>query len=98
MKPYKIGGTIANNVLDYRLGAYNENIISKYNQSPDNILSFRSLKTDSGLHPAQKPLNLLKYLIELVTIENQIILDPFCGSGTTLVREIPVFRVQFNLA
>ncbi len=27
----------------------------------------------------------MEILISLVTIENQIVLDPFCGCGTTLV-------------
>ena len=35
--------------------------------------------------PAQKPLLLLKRIIELVTDEGDLVLDPFCGSGTTLV-------------
>ena len=85
MKPYKIGGTIADNVLQYGLGAYNEHIIFKYNQTASNYLIFESKKTDSGLHPAQKPLKLMKFLIELISIEGQIILDPFAGSGSTLL-------------
>jgi site-specific DNA-methyltransferase (adenine-specific) len=36
-------------------------------------------------HPTVKPLALMKYLIKLITPPNGIILDPFCGSGTTLV-------------
>ena len=36
-------------------------------------------------HPTQKPLELMKALIELTTQENQLVLDPFAGSGTTLV-------------
>lgn len=35
--------------------------------------------------PTQKPLILLKRIIELVTDEGDVVLDPFCGSGTTLV-------------
>jgi len=36
-------------------------------------------------YPTQKPILLLERIIELVTDENDIVLDPFCGSGTTLV-------------
>jgi site-specific DNA-methyltransferase (adenine-specific) len=36
-------------------------------------------------YPTQKPLLLLERIIELVTNENDVILDPFCGSGTTCV-------------
>lgn len=34
-------------------------------------------------HPTQKPLKLMELLIKLTTNENDIILDPFMGSGTT---------------
>ncbi len=34
-------------------------------------------------HPTQKSLNLMKKLISIHTDENQIILDPFMGSGST---------------
>jgi len=36
-------------------------------------------------YPTQKPLLLLERIIELVTDEGDIVLDPFCGSGTTCV-------------
>lgn len=36
-----------------------------------------------GKHPSQKPLNLLKRIIIACTNENDIVLDPFMGSGTT---------------
>lgn len=85
MKPYKIGGTLADNIISYGLGAYNENIIEKYGQTASNDLYFESKKEDTGLHPTQKPLQLIKYLIELVSQKKQIILDPFAGSGTTLL-------------
>lgn len=34
-------------------------------------------------HPTVKPLSLCKFLIELTTKENAVVLDPFMGSGTT---------------
>lgn len=36
-----------------------------------------------GHHPTQKPIELLRRLILLCTLEGQLVLDPFCGSGTT---------------
>jgi site-specific DNA-methyltransferase (adenine-specific) len=36
-------------------------------------------------YPTQKPLILLEKIIELTTNRNDVVLDPFCGSGTTLV-------------
>jgi len=36
-----------------------------------------------GNHPTQKPLELMKRLIALCTQSGDLVLDPFCGSGTT---------------
>lgn len=36
-------------------------------------------------HPTQKPINLMRVLIKISTNEGDTILDPFAGSGTTLV-------------
>lgn len=36
-------------------------------------------------YPTQKPVVLLQKIIKLVTNENDFVLDPFCGSGTTCV-------------
>lgn len=45
-------------------------------------LTSRKEKT-FGKHPTQKPLYLLKKILLASTRENDLILDPFCGSGTT---------------
>lgn len=37
------------------------------------------------LHPTQKPVTALKPLIEALTQPEDIVLDPFCGSGSTLI-------------
>lgn len=36
-------------------------------------------------YPTQKPILLLEQIIRLVTAEGDVVLDPFCGSGTTIV-------------
>jgi len=43
------------------------------------------VERNEKLHPTQKPLFLLKDLIRLFSNENQMLLDPFLGSGTTCV-------------
>lgn len=37
----------------------------------------------ANFHPTVKPIKLMQYLVRLVTPPNGIVLDPFCGSGTT---------------
>ncbi len=85
VKPYPIGSTIADNALNYGLGAFNETAFVKYENSPDNVLRSGFGSGESGLHVAQKPLKLMSALIELTTTPGHIVLDPFCGSGSTLV-------------
>ncbi len=85
VKPYTIGTTIADNVLTHGVGAFNEQAILHYEHVPDNVLKSGFTKGESGLHVAQKPIKLLRALIELTTLPGQIVLDPFCGSGSTLV-------------
>lgn len=36
-------------------------------------------------HPAQKPLDMIKDIVDWCSNKNDIILDPYCGSGTTLL-------------
>lgn len=36
-------------------------------------------------YPTQKPILLLEKIIQIATDEGDVVLDPFCGSGTTLV-------------
>lgn len=85
MKPYKIGGTITDNLLEYKLGAFNGTKWEQYNSISANIIKVRIDKSDAGLHPTQKPIKLLEALIELTTCEDSIVLDPFMGSGSSMV-------------
>ena len=48
------------------------------------ILDYRSLR-DWKPHPTQKPVKLIRYLLEQYTTEGDLVLDPFIGSGTTAV-------------
>ena len=43
-------------------------------------------------HPTQKPLKLLKHLIEILTNKEQIILDPFMGVGSTGIAALELKR------
>jgi site-specific DNA-methyltransferase (adenine-specific) len=45
----------------------------------------RSVVRVKNNHPTVKPLKLMCYLVRLVTPANGVVLDPFAGSGTTLI-------------
>ena len=40
---------------------------------------------EGNKHPTVKPIKLMEYLCRLVTPPNGIVLDPFAGSGSTLI-------------
>lgn len=49
-----------------------------------NLLDFPITPQNMASHPHHKPLDLMLYLVEKFTKTGQRILDPFCGSGSTL--------------
>jgi site-specific DNA-methyltransferase (adenine-specific) len=53
---------------------------------PRSILKFNNTRAGGkSLHPTQKPLDLMKWLVRTYSNRNEIILDPFSGSGSTLI-------------
>lgn len=54
---------------------------------PINILKFNrdGKKGNKALHPTQKPLSLIEYLVSTYTNVGDLVLDNCCGSGTTLL-------------
>lgn len=84
VKPYTLGRTIADNALSHGVGAYNETSYLRYVQKPDNVVKLSGGR-EKSLHPTQKPVELMQALIELTTSVGQVVLDPFAGSGSTLV-------------
>lgn len=84
-KPYKIGTTLADNALKHGVGAYNEKAFLRYAEEPENVIKCGLDKGEGGLHPTQKSVRLMQSLIELTTREDQLVLDPFAGSGSALV-------------
>jgi len=46
-------------------------------------LSIIRFSKEQGLHPTQKPVSLLEYLIKTYTLENETVLDNCMGSGST---------------
>ena len=51
---------------------------------PENIQTFNNRSAGSrGLHPTQKPVELLEYLVKSHSKENDTVIDFTMGSGTT---------------
>jgi site-specific DNA-methyltransferase (adenine-specific) len=68
----------------YEMIIFCSNGTKKLNNGRDaNII--KAKKTDNEMHPTQKPINLMEFLIEKSTKENDLVLDCFSGSGTTAV-------------
>ena len=85
------GGDIYNNYADrYELIIFAVNGKGRklnWIRRPSNILSYVRPSNDPSraYHPAEKPVGLLMKLIEYSTVEGEVVLDPFCGSGSTLI-------------
>lgn len=58
---------------------------------------FRKQMPEKRYHPTQKPLALMKWVIENYTDEGTTILDPFMGSGTTLVAAVQLGRKAIGI-
>lgn len=48
------------------------------------------------IHPTQKPIALLKHIIEIFTDEGDIVIDPVAGSGSSLVAAIEMNRKAYG--
>lgn len=65
-------------------GIANGSLPPKYYESdtyyPTSVID---IKTERGIHPTQKPVPLMEYLIKTYTNEGDTVFDGFVGSGTT---------------
>lgn len=59
---------------------------------PKRIIYFNNNSTQNQLHPTQKPVALIEYLIKTYTNENELILDNCMGSGSTAIAAINTNR------
>lgn len=73
---------------EYAIVLYRDKL-PKFNNNGKMIFNWFEWKRDDSkiipkIHPTQKPVNLLKKLIEIFTDEGDVVIDPVAGSGTTL--------------
>jgi site-specific DNA-methyltransferase (adenine-specific) len=74
------------NYEEMKNGSFPEDKFKNENTQMRSVWSIGTPKSNEkefGKHPTQKPLELLKRIVLASTKENDIVLDPFCGSGTT---------------
>lgn len=62
---------------------------------PTNIIAYS--RVSNNLHPTEKPVGLLKRLIEVSTQEGETVLDPFMGVGSTCVASKEVNRNYWGI-
>lgn len=63
------------------LGRFNRGEKIVYEKYPTNVIEIP--KVSAPLHPTQKPVDLIKYLVKTYTNEGDTVLDFTMGSGTT---------------
>lgn len=88
-KPIKGGGMSKGETTDnQKLKALKKTYTHK---NPTNILEFDKIRRGS-LHPTQKPVALMEYLIKTYTNEGEMVLDFTMGSGSTGVAAVNTNR------
>ena len=49
------------------------------------VWTFRTVQSYPGKHPTEKPIVLMEHIVKSSSRSGDVVLDPFCGSGTTAV-------------
>jgi len=87
VKAEMLGRWPANLILDGEAGAILDESVkespSRFFYCPKTNKKERNLNGCDNRHPTVKPTELMRYLVRLITPPNGIVLDPFCGSGST---------------
>jgi len=61
-----------------------------------NCIDWTKDMDNEKIHPTQKPVDLLKRLIELFTDKGDVVIDPVAGSGSTLIAAIELDRKAYG--
>ena len=81
---YKSGGNGKDSTYNF-MNTINQKNINRTSRFPQDVIEFTELTGNSKqrVHPTQKPVELMEYLVKTYTKENNTILDFTMGSGTT---------------
>lgn len=63
-----------------------------HDQSVSNVICSARVSSEDRLHQAQKPLELLRNMVKVCSPEDGVVLDPFVGSGSTLLAALTLGR------
>lgn len=66
--------------------------ISSGGRYPKSIIELSNADRTETVHPTQKPVALYEYLLRTYTQPGEVVLDPFCGSGTTAIAALNTGR------
>lgn len=80
------------NIIIFSKSKDNYNFYDKTNKCSNVILGINQLLPNKDEHPTQKPVKLMRKLIEIHSKPNDLILDPFIGSGTTAIAALQTKR------
>ena len=82
-KPIRSGAGKSEHVVGLLSGEYKQ--YDPDFKNPESVLQFKSVPNGGGgkVHPTQKPVELMEYLIKTYTNEGETVLDFTMGSGTT---------------
>jgi site-specific DNA-methyltransferase (adenine-specific) len=75
---------------DYGRPSHKKILFQEFTNYPKSVLKFNSVS--KTVHPTQKPVQLLEYLIKTYTLEGQTVLDFTMGSGSTGVACVNINR------
>lgn len=84
-----------NNYGDYgRLPKVKADLCDRH---PLSIVTFAKPRSDGRLHPTQKPVALLEWIIKTYTNEGQTVLDNVMGSGSSIIAAINTNRKSIGI-
>lgn len=92
LSEHKINCVKTSNYGDHKLKSYDST--ERY---PRDVIKFKTDKQIENLHPTQKPVKLLEWLIKSYTDENMIVLDNCIGSGSTAIAALNTNRKYIGI-
>ncbi len=73
------------NERNFGLGGFEDGVVNDGRKAISDRPYLRNQTQRKNIHPTVKPIDLMQYLVRLVTPKGGICLDPFMGSGTTAI-------------